>query len=86
MSLLRPYPKEQQQMLIHVDRICQENAKRIQDEVNKQLLANPKTQPKLDDEDQGWVLIIKAYGLLYNKAIDLGLVKDVIIATRPVHK
>ena len=62
---------------MRVDRACGEQYALIQKEIDAASLAGDKDF-KVDLESLVWLEIAKAYGILYNRAVDEGWVKGII--------
>ena len=75
---LTPFEEEVQVFLQAVDRECQKKAEQLNDHITKQLLAGAE-EPELDEEDQGWSSFLAAFGLMYNKLVELGVIRDVVL-------
>lgn len=74
---LMPFDESQQKLLTLVDAACQSQAKVLKDEITRRQLAGE--QLALDDETTGWMNIITAYGILFNRAIEAGWIESEII-------
>lgn len=74
-DLLVEFTEEDQQLLKQVDLACRAEAARLKEQARKSALANEEFL--VDMETLAWFKIIKAYGILYNRAVDAGWVKDV---------
>ena len=71
------FAEDVQTLLYRVDFACSQQYKNIQEEIDAASLAGDK-EFKLDLESIVWLEIAKAYGILYNRAVDEGWVKGVL--------
>ena len=67
-----------QALLMRVDRACGQQFELIQAEIDAASLAGDE-EFKLDLESIVWMEIAKAYGILYNRAVDEGWVDGIIV-------
>ena len=75
-SLLTPFDSETQVLLQEVDGACAAQKAVLMEKIKQASLAG-ETQYKMDLETMVWTKIIKAYGILMNRAIDSGWVEGV---------
>ena len=68
-----PFPDKIVEFLQDVDLACRNQAI----DWKTQLDEDPKWEP--DDTDVAWMAMIKAYGILYNRAIDTGWLKGFLV-------
>lgn len=73
--ILGPFDQETQKLLCLVDGACQAQAKLIRDEVARKKLAGEDLAP--DAETVGWLQLIKAYGILFNRAVEASWIKSI---------
>jgi hypothetical protein len=73
--ILAPFDDETQALLHKVDSACASQVENVKEELNKASLSNGEYQ--VDLETLVWMEIIKAYGVLMNRAIDAGWVKGI---------
>ena len=74
-SLLLPFDDDEQLLLKQVDNACFTQGKLLKEEATRQKLAGkPLT---VDMETLVWVKLIRAYGILFNRAVDAGWVTGV---------
>jgi hypothetical protein len=74
-NVIAPFSREEQEFLKQIDKVCKENARLIKNKLATDSLHN--RAGKLDEEDQGWIAFIRAYGILYNRAIEAGWITDI---------
>ena len=74
-SLLLPFDDDEQLLLKQVDNACFIQGKLLKEEATRQKLAGkPLT---VDMETLVWFKLIRAYGILFNRAVDAGWVTGV---------
>jgi len=78
MAFTKLFGDETQALLMRVDRACGEQYAIIQADIDAASLAGDK-EFKLDLESIVWMEIAKAYGILYNRAVDEGWVKGIVL-------
>ena len=76
-SIIAEFDEETQVLLTSVDKACAAQMKEILHEVEMASLAGD-TEYKMDLETMVWTKVIRAYGILMNRAIDAGWVTGVI--------
>lgn len=74
---LAPFNVNQQTLMRVVDKACQEVAEQIKEQATRCSLAGETFEP--DMETAGWMNIIAAYGILYNRAIEAGWIDDLVM-------
>ncbi len=74
-KILAPFDAETQELLFKVDAACASQVEGVREELKKASLSNGEYQVPL--ETLVWMEIIKAYGVLMNRAIDAGWVKGI---------
>jgi len=74
-SVLAPFDDGTQEFLRFVDQACFHQMRTLEREKNTKLLAGEDIE--MDLETMGWLNMIRAYGILYNRAIDAGWIKGV---------
>ena len=74
-KLLQPFDKESQSLLKSVDAACQTQMMKMKEEATLAALGNNPFE--VDLETLVWTRLIRAYGILYNRAIEAGWVDDV---------
>ena len=72
--IIGPFDPNRQQLLKDVDKVCREQSAIILKEARKAALEGK--DPEFDVDTQGWMAIITAYGLLYNRAVQAGWIED----------
>ena len=77
MSILAPFDDDTQELLRQVDGACMAQSEHVKSEMSKASLAGGEY--KVDLETLTWIKIIKAYGILMNRAIEAGWVRGVIL-------
>lgn len=77
MVFTREFDDTTQVLLTRVDKACGQQYELIQAEIDKASLAGDK-EFKLDLESIVWMEIAKAYGILFNRAIEEGWVKGIL--------
>jgi len=75
--LLAPFDKEQQAFLKTIDKVCEMQAQEIRKAVVAKVVNGAETPP--DPETAGWMNIIAAYGILFNRAVEAGWIEEDII-------
>ena len=81
MNILAPFDDGQQNTLKLVDAACQSQMRALQSEATRQKISGEPLH--MDAETAGWVQIITAYGILYNRAIDAGWIQDIHLDKLP---
>ena len=79
-DILAPFEKNQQILLTLVDSACQAQSEILNEDITRRRLSG-ESFSTLDDETFGWINIIKAYGILYNRAVEAGWIENEIIIT-----
>ena len=80
-DLLLPFEDDVQHLLKQVDHACMLQQKRVLEASRKAKLAG---QPlEVDMETLVWTKIIKAYGILFNRAVDAGWIQDIMLVEAP---
>ena len=80
-SFIKPFDDETADKLRHADKLCQSLAEQFRD-YRIQCQQEGK-QLELEDDDYQLIAIIGAYGILFNNAVDTGLIKDVLTNAAP---
>lgn len=75
--LLTKFDEPTQKLLKEVDLACKVQVEKMREEANKASLAGKELE--IDMETMVWVRIIKAYGVLYNRAVDAGWIDDIML-------
>lgn len=83
-ALIAPFEEEEQLLLKEIDLACQMQMSRLKDEATRVKLAGLPMEP--DMETLVWLKIIKAYGVLYSRAIEAGWVNDTFLTQLPTEK
>ena len=81
MVFTKLFEDEIQVLLARVDSACSQQYANIQAEIDAASLAGDK-EFRLDLESIVWMEIAKAYGILYNRAIEEGWVKGILQDTK----
>jgi hypothetical protein len=76
-DIIQPFSDNQQKLLKIVDAACQSQMKVLKEEFTRRNLAGDPLD--LDPETTGWMNIITAYGLLYNRCVEAGWIDDVVL-------
>lgn len=84
LALLAPFEEKDQEILKQVDLACQMQMSRLKDEATRVKLAGEPLEP--DMETLTWLRIIKAYGILYNRAVEAGWIDDTYLLQLPEEK
>ncbi len=79
-SILKPFDDESQILLNEVDYACSVQMESLRKEAQAKSLANETLE--IDVEVMAWLKIIKAYGILYNRAVDAGWIEGVITESK----
>ena len=79
-NLLTPFDEETQLLLLQVDNACAQVLAGFKEEANKASLANKELE--VDIEAIVWSRIIKAYGVLMNRAIECGWVEGIQVENK----
>ena len=77
MVFTKLFEDETQALLARVDNACSQQYINIQAEIDAASLAGDK-EFRLDLESIVWMEIAKAYGILYNRAVEEGWVKGIL--------
>ena len=75
-KLLAPFELPTQDLLKEIDIACGVQMNSLREEAKLKSLANEELV--IDTETMVWLKIIKAYGILYNRAVDAGWIQDVL--------
>jgi len=75
-EILKPFSESDQKILKVVDQGCRMQAKMISDEDTRAKLAGEPLE--VTPEVAAWRVMIRGFGILYNRAVDAGWVDDVI--------
>lgn len=76
-KLLIKFDEPTQHLLKEVDLACQAQVALMREEAEKASLAGKELE--IDMETMVWVKIIKAWGILYNRAVDAGWIDDIML-------
>ena len=74
-KVLAEFDDKTQQLLMEVDKACQIQLEGLKEEARKASLEDKELEVSL--EDLVWLKLIKAYGIMYNRCIDAGWIKDI---------
>ena len=76
-SIIAEFDEETQELLKSVDKACSAQMGEIMADMERASLAGD-TEYKMDLETLVWTKVIRAYGILINRAIDAGWVTGVV--------
>lgn len=75
-AVLAEFDDETQEMLKEMDVACGVQMEALRKEAQSKSLANEPLE--IDTEMMVWIRVIKCYGILYNRAVDAGWIRDVL--------
>lgn len=75
-DILAPFDDETLTVLKEVDQACAIQIALLREDANKASLRNEDLE--VDMEAMVWLKVIKAYGILYNRAIDAGWIPEIL--------
>ena len=78
---LQPFDDETQELLFFADNISQVLADRLREHLQMSELRQEDVE--LDEDDKALYQLVKAYGILYNRALELGLIRGSVIVEKP---
>ena len=77
LRMLAPFDDEVCKLLKELDNACAVQTAMFKEEMNKASLKGEVFSP--DMETLVWLKFIKGFGILYNRAIDAGWVRDILL-------